>query len=258
MTVEYAPRGLVGVLTPQANTTVEPEFAVLWPAGVAMLNARLTSARPTVEERLVDYFDRLDEALPQFANAPLDALALACTGTSYLVGRERETATLARVSARLGIPVVTAGTAVVDAFRALGARRIGLVSPYPQALTDASVAYWTDCGLEVAAVAGTSLDWSAFHPIYSIPASGARAALDAMPAEGLDAVVMMGTGMPTLAPILDKPFVGRAPVLSCMLALAWRTVDALDGREPSADTLLSFVRAEDWRRRFEDRRWPRP
>jgi 16S rRNA (guanine966-N2)-methyltransferase len=27
--VEYAPRGLLGVLTPQANTTVEPEFTAL-------------------------------------------------------------------------------------------------------------------------------------------------------------------------------------------------------------------------------------
>ena len=27
MSVEYAPKGLIGLLTPQANTTVEPEMA---------------------------------------------------------------------------------------------------------------------------------------------------------------------------------------------------------------------------------------
>ncbi len=43
MSLEYAPRGLVGMLTPQANTTVEPEFNLLWPPGVAMINARLMS-----------------------------------------------------------------------------------------------------------------------------------------------------------------------------------------------------------------------
>ena len=48
--VEYAPKGLIGVLTPQANTTVEPELAILWPRGVAMINARLTSAKTTIEE----------------------------------------------------------------------------------------------------------------------------------------------------------------------------------------------------------------
>ena len=57
--LEYAKRGLIGVLTPQANTTVEPEFTILWPAGVAMLNARLTSPKKTIEERLVDYTSQI-------------------------------------------------------------------------------------------------------------------------------------------------------------------------------------------------------
>ena len=57
MSLEYAPRGLVGMLTPQANTTVEPEFNLLWPPGVAMINARLMSDKPSMSDRLVDYFD---------------------------------------------------------------------------------------------------------------------------------------------------------------------------------------------------------
>ena len=57
MSLEYAPRGLVGMLTPQANTTVEPEFNILWPRGVAMINARLMSGKASMTDRLVDYFD---------------------------------------------------------------------------------------------------------------------------------------------------------------------------------------------------------
>ena len=41
--LEYSKNGLVGVLTPQANTTVEPEFRVLWPKNVGMINARMIS-----------------------------------------------------------------------------------------------------------------------------------------------------------------------------------------------------------------------
>ena len=48
MSLEYAPRGLVGMLTPQANTTVEPEFNMLWPPGVAMINARLMSDKASM------------------------------------------------------------------------------------------------------------------------------------------------------------------------------------------------------------------
>jgi len=68
MTVEYAPHGLIGVLTPQANTTVEPEFWLMLPPGVAMINARMTSDKPSLEARLVDYFDQIDKVVEQFVS----------------------------------------------------------------------------------------------------------------------------------------------------------------------------------------------
>lgn len=254
MSLEYAPRGLVGVLTPQANTTVEPEFAILWPPGVAMINARMTSARPTIADRLVEYYERIDESVAQFANAPIRSLAIACTGASYLVGPEREDTMIARLQSRLGVPAITTAMAVVDAVRALGATgRVGLVSPYPAALTEASVAYWKARGLGIAAVVSASADETAFHPIYSMRAAGAREALDKLDGESLDAVVMLGTGMPTLRPILEKSRIGGAPVLSCMLCLAWRTVQALDGDEPSRASLTSWIGGAGWRARFEAR-----
>ena len=58
--VEYARKGLIGVLTPQANTTVEPEFAILMPPGYAFLNARMVSEKPTIEGRLGDYFGNME------------------------------------------------------------------------------------------------------------------------------------------------------------------------------------------------------
>src|SRR5438270_893745 len=80
-------------------------------------------------------------------------------------------------------------------------------------------------GLEAARVIEVGAASGAFHPIYAMPAADARAALDSLDAtEGVEAVVMLGTGMPTLGPILGKPRAGGAPVLSCMLATAWRSV----------------------------------
>ena len=148
MSLEYASRGLVGMLTPQANTTVEPEFNLLWPPRVAMINARLMSDKPAMDARLVDYFANYGGALRQFANAPLKAAAAACTGASYLAGREREASLVAELSARHGFAFITAATAVVDALTVLQARRIGLVSPYPAGLNEASVAYWRSQGFD--------------------------------------------------------------------------------------------------------------
>ena len=134
MTVEYAPHGLIGVLTPQANTTVEPEFWVMLPPGVAMINARMMSDQDTLEGRLLDYFEQLDTAVRQFHNAPIGAIALGTTGASYVAGIPRERDAVAALTKKTGVPFVTAGLAVVLALNTLKARRIGIVSPYPEPL----------------------------------------------------------------------------------------------------------------------------
>jgi maleate isomerase len=245
MSLEYASRGLVGMLTPQANTTVEPEFNILWPRGVAMINARLLSDKPSMTDRLVDYFESYGASLKQFANAPVGAVGAACTGASYLAGREREAAAVKEISAK-GAPFVTAAIAVADALNALGARKIGLVSPYPDDLNRASVGYWQSQGFEVGAIANAFNSGSAFHPIYSLGGSVASAALRTLEDKPLNAIVMLGTGMPTLQPIAETIGWRGAPVMSCNLCLAWRLVEALEKRTPQRATLEPWLKGDGW------------
>ncbi len=253
MSLEYASRGLIGMLTPQANTTVEPEFNILWPRGVAMINARLMSGKASMTARLVDYFDNYGASLSQFANAPVGVVAAACTGASYLAGREREAAVVRDIAARHKHPFITAALAVVDALTVLKAKKLGLVSPYPGDLNKASVAYWQSHGFEVADVALVFNEGSAFHPIYSLGGSSAAGALQTLKHKPLDAIVMLGTGMPTLRPIAQAIGWGRPPVMSCNLCLAWRAVEALDGRTPSRTTLEPWLKGEGWAARLDER-----
>jgi maleate cis-trans isomerase len=253
MSLEYAPRGLVGMLTPQANTTVEPEFNILWPAGVAMINARLMSDKSSMSARLVDYFDNYPASLRQFANAPVGVVAAACTGASYLAGREREAAVVKEIAANHGYPFVTAALAVADALTVLKACRIGLVSPYPDDLNRASIAYWQSHGFEVGEVANAFNTESAFHPIYSLGGSAAANALRLLEDKALDAIVMLGTGMPTLAPIADSIGWNGAPVMSCNLCLAWRAIEAIDRQEPRLSTLKPWLAGDGWVDRLRER-----
>jgi maleate isomerase len=246
MLLEYASRGLVGMLTPQANTTVEPEFNILWPRGVAMINARLMSGKASMTARLVDYFDNYAASLAQFANAPVGVVAAACTGASYLAGREREAALVREIAERHKHPFITAALAVVDALTVLKAKRVGLVSPYPDDLNKASVAYWQSHGFEVAEVALVFNAASAFHPIYSLGGSNAAAALQSLKDKPLDAIVMLGTGMPTLRPIAEAVGWNGPPAMSCNLCLAWRAVEVLDGQTPSRATLEPWLSGEGW------------
>jgi maleate cis-trans isomerase len=249
VSVEYAPKGLVGVLTPQANTTVEPEYAILTPPGYAFINARMISPHKTIEERLVDYFANLNMFARQFANAPIGVLAFACTGTSYLTGKEAEDRALGDLSHALNIPVLSAATAVVMALNALGAKRIGLVSPYTGELDRACTPYWESRGFEITAKTSAARAGENFHPIYSLPSGAARQAIDEIGDTALDAIVMLGTGMPTLVPIAQTPYHGRAPVLSCMFCLIWASVTLLNGENPNADSLKRWLTGEWWKPR---------
>ena len=166
--LEYSKRGLIGVLTPQANTTVEPEFSIMLPKGVSMVNARLISSKVTIEQRLFDYTAHVEDSLDQFANAPIQAVAFACTGASYLMGQGKEAKLCERIHKNRGYPFVTAARSVTEYLQTLFAKRIGLVSPYPASLTEESFGYWESVGFMVAEVASTFDESNNFHSIYSV------------------------------------------------------------------------------------------
>jgi maleate isomerase len=238
MTIEYGSKGLIGVLTPQANTTVEPEYWSLMPRGFSLINARLVSSCQTIEERLVDYFLNLDRSIHQFGNAPIRILSIACTGSSYLVGRQKEEAILNRLSKSLGISVVSSGVSVVAALNQLGASKIALCSPYPDSLTKLSIAYWESFGFEVSKVVTVSQAHGQFHPIYGISAQSALDGLVSLSESDAQAIVMLGTGMPTLMPLIKgNELIVNLPVISCMLSTVWYSVSQIDS---------SFAEISDW------------
>ncbi|MDJ0629716.1 MAG: hypothetical protein QNJ44_15770 [Rhodobacter sp.] len=249
---EYAPLGLIGVLTPQANTTAEPEFTILCPAGVGLLTARLTSEKASMDDRLVDYVLSLEWTLDRFANAPLAAVIFACTGAAYLVDPDRENETLAKIESRRGYRLITAANAVADALRVLGARRVGIISPYGDPLHGRALDYWAKRGLKVAAVHRITSDDQAFHPIYSLSASASETGLEALGSKNLEAVAMLGTGLPTLPTLLRAKGAG-VPVISPNLCLMWRALLVLRGEAPSAQNLRPWITGEAWRERFRQR-----
>ncbi len=252
MTLEYAPDGLLGVLTPQANTTVEPEFGILLPPGYATIAARLTSGKPTIDERLVDYVDSMETALDQFANAPVGAVAFACTGAAYLVDPEAENRQLDGILQDRAYPVVTAANAVHDALRALGAERVGIVSPYSDALHARALAYWEKRGLSIVRVERIASDDAAFHPIYALGGGASGSALEAIGTKGMDAIALLGTGLPTLPAIL-RAGGRRLPVISPNLCLVWRSLLAIRGSAPAIDNLTPWLTGEAWSGRFRAR-----
>ena len=224
---EYGPGGWVGIGVPQANPTVEAEMRRLMPQDVELLTSRLVSRASTSVERLVDYFDGLDRTLDSYDVLRPDVYGFACTGSSYLVGAEREAEIVAGAEARLGCPFVTAAQAILDALEASGIERVALLAPYPADIVEAGVAYWQAAGLSVVQVMTIDLPSEDTRGIYGLRSADALAALDGGVSDEAEALLMSGTGMPTLAALAPAAArIGR-PVLSSNYCLAWSLRRAL-------------------------------
>ena len=250
MCMEYAPHGLIGLLTPQANTTVEPEAWALLAPGYSLINGRLVSQANGLNERLLDCFAQLEKSLVQFANAPLSVLALACTGSSYLMGQAQEARWVNDWQTRLQIPVVTAGRAVAAALHKLGVRHLDLLSPYPAELTQASQAHWISHGFRIDQVQPVPIDEAGFHAIDSTSSASASGAALALGPSRANAVLMLGTEMPSLKTLLLPRPAQSPPWLSCMLALMWQSVQAISA-SPSGTVpeLRDWLQGRHWAQR---------
>jgi maleate isomerase len=243
---EYGRRGIVGIGVPQANPTVEPELQLLRPAGVSLVTARLFSPSRDPATRIRDYLERMDDALLRFDDLSLDAFAFACTGSTYLVGHEREQAIVGALARRFDYPVLTAAAAIEAALRHIGARRILLVAPYPDWLAGPGVAYWQDRGFEVTALRQVRLPSADTHGIYALGSAQAEEAIRGEGPGDADTILLSGTGMPSLRVLTKGQRLFGRPVLSSNACLAWHLARQLQLPEPAEPTL-----GEGWAERIE-------
>jgi maleate isomerase len=236
---DYGRAGRIGIGTPQANPTVESEFAILLPPAVSLTVTRLTSAASAPADRLHDYLLNLADHLAAYDSFWPDAFGFACTASSYLIDAAQERAVIDACQDRFGYPVVTAADAIDGALKRLDARRIVLISPYPAPLAEAATRYWRGRGYDLVAVAaaGDLAPDADTRGIYALGSDAAAAALARIDLAGADAVLLSGTGMPSL-PLIANVQLGL-PVLSSNLCLAAAlcarigTGDLLDPASPA-------------------------
>ena len=187
----------------------------------------------------------IDAAHPQICGAArllgeAGCRAVAMEGTPFGWARmETEVAARSRVAemtAAAGVPGVMAGTAIVDALRALGATRVALCPTYyPTDWRDSWRAFVAACGFDVI-YCQTMADQGLVEAIEDTDDYGWRtgpeliraavaATAGSVPA---DAIVVTGAGCRTSPIILELEQIAGRPVIGADTALFWSLAGAAD------------------------------
>ncbi|MFW6642053.1 arylmalonate decarboxylase [Nocardiopsis algeriensis] len=228
MTTVLAPRAVFGVIVPSTNTVVEDEYYRMRPEGVSYHAGRILIEHADLSDRAS--FEVFLEGLRAQIQGAIDSV-LTCLPDHLIMGMSAETfwggaqgnAEFEQWVRDVSGLEVTSGAAACDAaLKALGARRIGVITPY-QPIADEQVRrYFTEIGYDVAAVHG--LRCSSATSIAHVTPDELEQAFRTVDGEDVDVLVQAGTNLPVvgLADRLEREL-GK-PVIAINSATVWHAL----------------------------------
>jgi len=221
-----------GVLIPSTNRTVEIECRLVpatYQAHVGRLKSSGGSFSPSRDED-IDYQSQL------LGTAKVELVILAQTSAS-LFAEDYDEVVTKRMSAGAGVPALTSAQAIGRAVRALGARRIAVVSPYSGEVNARAARYFKDKhGLETVALEGFGATDA--YAIGQLGPQHAREAFARIDRPEIEVFVVPGGNFPTMSSIASWEREFGKPVVTTNQASLWAMLRAFDG----ADRLPAFGR----------------
>jgi len=140
----------IGLLLPSSNSTQEPEIYRSLPAGMSLHTTRLQLSDIEAESTL-RIVEQLEEASRRLADADVDIIVLAATAPSSRMGIGYDQELIKRITGASGKPATTASTALLEALRALGAKKIVLGAPWTDAVNETTASFIEANGFRVLA-----------------------------------------------------------------------------------------------------------
>ncbi len=210
----------IGLLVPSSNTTMEPDFYAMAPMGVTIHTARMRLSEVT-PDALVRMAGDTERAAGLLADAGVDIIVYGCTTGSLVGGVEWEEGLVRRIEEETGVPAVSTSSAVVEALRSLGAKRIGVATPYSEELNGLEKRFLEDLGFQVTGVRGLGL---LDNLDIGRVGRGTLEAITREVADEVDAVFISCTNLPVVDLIeeFEKEF--NRPVVTSNQASMWVTL----------------------------------
>jgi maleate isomerase len=236
-----ASRAAIGLLVLATDQTMEHEFRQLIRLpGVAIYAARLFNNNEITPDTLRAMRDRIAPATELILpSMHLDVMAFGCTSASMALGEEEIFRQIHR--ARPDVACTTPVTAAFAAFKALGAKRIGVLTPYAPEVNAVVRAYLEAHGVEVAAFA--TFDKRDDREAARISVDSIATGIAALArSTTLDAVFVSCTSLRLAEHVAVIETGAGIPVTSSDHALAWHCLRLAGVHDvlPSAGRLFSY------------------
>jgi maleate cis-trans isomerase len=140
------PRARIGLIIPSVNRMTEPQFNHYAPDGLGVLVARGRVAGKW-GKTVAELTDEIAHAAGTLADAGPDLIVFHCTHTSMKEGADGESRIIDLIRRTTGIEALSTSSLVNDALRALGIKKLVVLSPYMS--NDNIVDYLTAAGFSV-------------------------------------------------------------------------------------------------------------
>lgn len=215
----------IGTLVPSTNSSVEPEYASMRLEGVTHMTARIDVPNVTfrgdddVREIVEGTQPDLLPALKRLRACNPDRIIMGMAVPCFWGGREGCDAMRVKLEEHAGVPVTVPPEALGQALHALGAGRIGIVSPYLPLADDHVRRWFAESGFDVAGVEG--LRAATEDSVIDITPDQLRSGFEKVDGADVDALVHVGTSiaMVRLVDAFEDAF-GK-PVVSVNVANLW-------------------------------------
>jgi maleate isomerase len=162
------------------------------------------------------------------AGGRLDVLAYGCTSGTMVIGEDEVFARLR--AAHPGVACTSPPTAALAALKALGLRRIAVLTPYTEAVNHRVVEYFNARGLDIAAFGAFNKESDAEIAAIA-PASIVEAAL-ALDAPDVEGIFLSCTGLRGAAVVEALEARLGKPVITSNQAMAWHAMRLAGYNEP--------------------------
>lgn len=214
---------VLGIIVLATDETLEHEFRTLIPDdGHVLHHTRIPSAPDVTPETLATMADHIPSAAALFPpRLEFDAIGYACTSGALVIGEDRVAGLVHGIAPDAA--VTNPLSAVKARLSSLGARRVGILTPYVESVTRPLADHMTAAGFEVSALASFGVGEE--RAVARIDQRSTLAALRDLAKSDCDALFASCTNLATVDILAEAERETGMPVISSNSALAWHLMD---------------------------------